>query len=217
MAADAASDRLAGRTVLEMTDVTSYGSDSQMCGADLRSLYLQRAALHDLRVAAGAAESLPALEVSEVLSVIEADAFVGDLALKLAFGMTTGTQTGRVLDFGPRLHPVRAGDVLDDLIRCLDLPHRLRFDPRRIVTLDTLHRVVGRCSPGVIVGLHDVAIRTEARMATVLDETHGGDRQQDHSKDADLDRDLERAREVIEETTRTRHAILDLPLPALAT
>ncbi len=149
-------------------------------------------ALNDLGVAAGAAQVLAATHLTQVVGMIESNPRVVDLTLELPLRMTAGSQAGGVLDLRPGLDAVGACDVLHDLVGGLDLAHRLGFDAGRVVALDALHRVVGGAGPGIVVGLHDVAVSAEAGLAAVLDEPDRADRSQDDQEDPHLDRDLQR-------------------------
>jgi hypothetical protein len=131
--------------------------------------------LHDLRVAARAPQLFAAPKSREVMPMIEPHAEKRQLALQLASRVASGTQARRVLDLSPRLSPVRARDVLHDLVRRLHFAHRLRFDPRGVVALDAGHVMVRGGRPGIVVRLHVVAIGAEAGLRRVIDETHRTD------------------------------------------
>ncbi len=142
--------------------------------------------------------------------MVEADPGVVDLTFQLTLGVAAGAQAGGVLDLGPRLDSVGAGDVFDDLIGRLELAHRLRFDAGRVVAFNALHRVVRRACPRIVVRLHDVAVVAEAGLSAVLDETDRADRPQNHHQDPNLNCDLQRTRETIEEMLQTGHCLIPL-------
>src|SRR5512143_4162061 len=101
--------------------------------------------------------------------------------------MAPRPQTRRVLDLRPRLHAVGAGDVFDDLIGRLELPHRLRPDPRRVVTLDAGNIAVGGSRSAVVLGFHDVVGFVVPGSRVVLDVAHSRHYQQDDGQNGDRD------------------------------
>ena len=155
----AAADRLASGLPPEMAQEAGLLRDRQVVS------------LHDLRMTTRATQLLSASKLREVLPVVEPDAREYQLALEFARRMASRAKTGCVLDLGPRAGSIGSGDVLHDLVRRLHLTHRLGLDARGVMTLDALDIVVTRGGPGVVVGLHVVAVGAEARLGTVLDET----------------------------------------------
>ena len=138
----AAGQRFSRRAVFEVAEIARDRSHPEMSGADLNAFYGQWASLNDLRVATRASESLAAAKLSEMVRVIEANAFEVQLAFQCTFGVTSGPEAGGVFDFRPRLHSVRAGDVFHHLVGGLKLAHCFRLDTRCVVALDALDRVV---------------------------------------------------------------------------
>ena len=200
MASQTAGDRLTHRPALEVTE------DAGLLGhGEMRPL-------HDLRVAARAAQLLALAQLSQVLRVVEVYDDLGVGGSREVYRSLHATQrvaprpeTSGVFDLSPRLGSILASHILHDLIGRLELAHRLGFDPRGIVALDARYLVVAGRSPGVVVRLHQVAVGAERRLSRVLDEPYRPDRHQDHSEHPDLDQDLERARKPLRESQLHRH------------
>jgi len=153
-------------------------------------------ALDDLGMTTRATELLAATELPEVLRVVEPHPSVVDHSLHLSKRMTPRSQARGIFDFRPRLRrPIRPRDVLHDLVCRLKLPHGLRFDTRRVVTFDALHFTMRRCRPRLIIRLHVVAFAAETRLRAVFDEADGANGRNYDEQHANLDENLQRARE----------------------
>jgi hypothetical protein len=122
------------RSVFEMTKVTGRGRDREVL------------ALDDLGMAGRASEVFPATQLAQVLGVVKPHTLERDHAEAL-LDVTALSRTCRILDLRPGLLLVGSSQVLHHLVRGLNLPHGLCFDPRGVVAFDTWDHIVRGLQP----------------------------------------------------------------------
>jgi hypothetical protein len=124
------------------------------------------AALHDLRVAGGAAQRLAPAHGAQVRGVVEQHVAEQLLARQEAPLVTA--QAGGVVDLRPRVGAVGAGEVARHHRQRLVLLAQLGGHPRRDVALDAGDVLVRGGLPRLVVRIHDVAGAAESRAAADL-------------------------------------------------
>ncbi len=137
----------------------------------------------DLGVTGGTAQPLLPTHLAEVYGVVESDALLKlGSALKEALLVTTFPQTRGVVYFRPKARSVRAGEILDHLRDGAELALDAPADGRRIMALEAIHVAVRRLGPRLIIGLHNMATKAEARRLRDADESRRGDNKKEDGR-----------------------------------
>src|SRR5678815_2361688 len=113
------------------------------------------AALHDLRMAGGAAKALAAPHAGEMRRVIEQD--VAEQLLAREESPLVTDQAGGIVDLGPGIGAVRAGEIARDHREGFVLLSELVLEAGRDMALDAGDVVMRRLRPGFEIRLHDMA------------------------------------------------------------
>ncbi len=138
-------------------------------------------ALHDLRVAAGAAQLNAAHRFAVVPGVVKLDpALEFDRSAKQALVVAAAAQAALILDLGVELRVIGPGPVGHHLVQGIELALDLVAQPGGVVALDATDVVVARGLPRHEERLHHVARHAELRLVGVLQHAEGAAPEQEH-------------------------------------